>query len=588
MIDFTQLTDFVHSLNDHGLDFLFSDPQKNQNDTSTIFQNLQASIKCFHQAKGIESLFHKFVSADNEDIGLKIENIEKFLQKSGLDEHTQDGIHYILDVILAKIMHQMAQDINRSSHPQNLRHILSYFSQQKPEFLLIAESLLKIIPDQNHFAIEERGRASRTLVNNFKIEALFIYTSQDVRLTEPQKQFIFSWLNAFQKVYRKIQAIISATKEEQVEVAKIWFGKSLSQLKKDEHIPKADYLIPAFLKNYIQCLHDGDDEKLQKLGRGLVFSVNNEDMLRIMHALIQEDPELMQDTDMISKLYRELYQIMQEYREICTATKKNLSVIKDTISSISQQRREAEFLISPEHKQENKTLILGKRGQFELLDETRKNLEESSLQHLYEIWPIPPISQEIFNSVCQLKYMIPQGKDYMVNHFLYREKLLEFLMRLERVGIKIIKEPDIAVLTNSVQLESINYFKEGVYLGSTGHWNSQNQKPPAVICCTNPHALGNCHGHLLRHVCLRVFLGTGEFYESPFILDSTQRFGQMDEDAGIDALVMRPGLFLLEIPAEILAQWQKVQKSQLKSKLERVIEDKISREQKYSVVAAQA
>ena len=228
MIDFTQLTDFVHSLNDHGLDFLFSDPQKNQNDSSTIIQNLQGSIKCFHQAKGIESMFHKFVSADNEDIGLKIENIEKFLQKSGLDEHTQDGIHYILDVILAKMMHQMAQDQNRSSHPQNLRHILSYFSQQKPEFLLIAESLLKIIPDQNHFAIEERGRASRTLVNNFKIETLFIYTSQDGSLTEPQKQFSFFFFYAFEKVYRKIEHILSQTREEKVEAARIWFGRNVA------------------------------------------------------------------------------------------------------------------------------------------------------------------------------------------------------------------------------------------------------------------------------------------------------------------------------------------------------------------------
>lgn len=409
MIDFTLLSDFLHSLNDHGLGFLFSDQIK-YHDPGNIHRKLQESIKCFHQTKGIESIFHKLVSTDNVDIGLKIENIDKFLKKSGLPENTQAGINNLLDVILAKILSQMARDRNRTSHPQNLRHILSYFSEKKPDFLLIAESLLKIIPDQNHFAIEERGRASRTLVNNFKIETLYIYTSQDINLTEDQKQFVFLWLNAFQKVYRKIQEIITSTKDEKVQAAHIWFGKNLSQLKRDGDIPKADYLIPGFIKNFINCLLDGKDEELL------------------------------------------------------------------------------------------------------------------------------------------------------------------------RVGIKIVKHPDIAPVTNSVQLNFINYFKEGIYLGSTGHWNSQNQKPPSVICITNPHALGNCQGHMLRHVCLRVFLGTGEFYESPFILDSTQRFGQMDEDAGIDALIMRPGLFLLKIPPEILAQWKKVQKMQLKSKLDRIIEDKIEKE----------
>jgi len=577
MIDFTLLSDFVQSLNDHGLGFLFSNQIK-YHDTTTIHRNLQESIKCFHHAKGIESIFHKLVGTDNVDIGLKIENIDKFLKKSGLPENIQAGINNLLDVILAKILSRMARDRNRASHPQNLRHILSYFSEKKPDFLLVVESLLKIIPDQDQFAIEERGRASRTLVNNFKIETIYIYTSQDINLIENQKQFIFSWLNAFQKVYRKIQEILTGTKEEKVQAANIWFGKSLSQLKDDEDIPKADYLIPEFIKNFIKCVLDGKDEELLRVGRGLVLTVNNEDILRIMHTLIQDEAALKQSPETVNKVYHRIYLIMQEYRDICTTQKETLSALKDTMSSISHQRRGAEFLISPEHKQENKTLILGKKMHHELLDDTRKNLEEGNLQSLYEIWPISPISQAIFNFVCQLKSMIPQGKDYMVNHFLYQEKLLEFLMRLARVGMKIVKHPDIAIVTNSVQLNSINYFKEGLYLGSTGHWNSQNQKPPSVICITNPHALGNCQGHMLRHVCLRVFLGTGEFYESPFVLDSTQRFGQMDEDAGIDALIMRPGLFLLKIPPEILVQWKKVQKMQLKSKLDRIIEDKIEKE----------
>lgn len=582
MIDIAETTSFIRNLNDHGLRFLFSDHIRYQRDTASIYLDFQDAVQCFQQAGGIESIFEKLLSSDNVDIGLKIENIDNFLAQSGLPENIQAGVNRLLDIVLAKILHQMARDKNRSSHPQNLRHILSYFSQKKPEFLLIVESLLQIIPDQDNFAIEERGRASRTLVNNFKIETLFIYTSRDPNLDENQKQFIFSWLIAFQKVFRKIQEILTSTREEKLEVAKKWFGKNLSELKKDGHMPKADFLIPSFIRDYVESLKEGREEEFQKIGRGLVLSLNNEDILRMLHGYIQNDPGLSQNVELINALYHRLYRIMQEYREICTQQRDALYLIKDTMSAISQERREVEFLVSPEHKQENKTLILGKRTEYELLEETRQNLDESHLQHLYEIWPIPPISQSIFNSICQLKNMIPQGRDYLVNHYLYREKVLEFLMRLERVGIKIIKDPDIALLTNSVQLHIINYFKEGVYLGSTGHWNSQNQKPPSVICCTHPHALGNCLGHMLRHVCLRVFLGTGEFYESPFILDSTQRFGQMDEDAGVDALIMRPGLFLLEIPPVIMEQWQKVQKIQLKSKLEKIIDDKIDKERKYS------
>lgn len=321
MIVFNLLSDFIHTLNDHGLGFLFSDQIKYHAPT-TIHRNLQESIKCFHQAKGIESIFHKLVSTDNVDIGLKIENIDKFLKKSGLPENTQAGINNLLDVILAKILSQMARDRNRTSHPQNLRHILSYFSEKNPDFLLITESLLKIIPDQNHFAIEERGRASRTLVNNFKIETLYIYTSQDVNLTENQKQYIFLWLNAFQKVYRKIQEIITSTKDEKVQAANIWFGKSLSQLKADEDIPKSDYLIPVFIKNFIKYLLDGQEEELLRVGRGLVLIVNNEDILRIMHTLIQDEAALKQSPETVNKVYHRIYLIMQEYRDICTTQKK--------------------------------------------------------------------------------------------------------------------------------------------------------------------------------------------------------------------------------------------------------------------------
>jgi len=56
-----------------------------------------------------------------------------------------------------------------------------------------------------------------------------------------------------------------------------------------------------------------------------------------------------------------------------------------------------------------------------------------------------------------------------------------------------------------------------------------------------------------------------------------KRLVEMDEDAGIEALIMRPGLFLLEIPNEILVRWKAVQDIQRKSKLNAIIQNKIDK-----------
>jgi len=169
-----------------------------------------------------------------------------------------------------------------------------------------------------------------------------------------------------------------------------------------------------------------------------------------------------------------------------------------------------------------------------LLDETRINLKDGNPQHLFEIWPIPPISQEIFNAVSGLSCRLPKDHDIQFNHIFFKEKVLEFLMRLERLEIKVVKDPRVSVTTNAFQLSNFNIVKKGLYLGSTGCRQCPNQIPPSIICCTNPPSITNCLGHKVRHVFLRVFPGTGEFYESPFIIDSTPRYGSVDEEGLID------------------------------------------------------
>lgn len=580
---YEKLFQFIRSIDDHGLQFLFSSGEKNNKDgaywlnTVSIKTRLKDSIYILSTPENEDiqvRLLQEFPETDNYiDIGQRIINIEDFMDERPAPENVRLPVKHILDVLLAYKLLQIVMDKDRTAHPQNLRHILSYFQEKKPELLLIIKSLLIIIPDQDHFAIEERFRAGRLLVNNYRIETIFIYTSLCVSLDEARKEYVFSWLTSFQKVYRKIHEILFEKQKDKTVAAKKWFGNSITKLKKEGKIPKADHQIPGFLKKFIECFISKQHDEMARVGRCLLIAVKNEDILRIMHRIIHENITLSQNKHAVINLYHEMYTIMNEYRMICTEQQNSVPVMETTLAFISRQTRESEAIVSSEDT--NKTLILGIRTPHKLLDETKKNLYESSLQHLFEIWPIPSISQEVFNTVCKLKTMIPGDKNHLISHFLYREKLLEFLMRLERVGIKIVRKHDLPLITNAVQLNIFGLIKKGLYLGSTGHWNSPNHKPPSIICFTKPNAIGNCLGQPLRHIVLRVFLATGEFYESPFVLDSTQRYGQIEEESSLDSLLIHPGLFFVDIPPAILVNWGKKQQHQLNVKLGSIIEDRI-------------
>ncbi len=588
MIDQTSLKTFIDSLNDYNLDYFFSSEGKNSpdvahwNNSVNIYSDVKKLLSDLEAEQHVKRIFHELEVNNNADVGQKLDEIEDFEKDRDFCEKNIIAVNKILDVVLAKKLQKIALERGLTSHPQNLRNILSYFLIKKPELLLIIESLLTIIADHDHFAIEERSRASRVLVNNYRIETLFIYISISSDLTKYQKEFIFSWLTAFQKVYRKIHEILFDKQKDKMNVAKSWFNKTPTELKKGGLILREDHKITIFLREFIDNVLDNKNENLKKIGRSILLTVNNEEVLRRMHKIIGEDKHLSSLPEVVKKIYKEIYLIMNDYRRLCTAQRSSKVYLKNTYSFFSSQIRVAEALILSASKDCKKTPILGEKKEHVLLEATKKNLEESGMRHLFEVWPIPTISQVIFNTICKLKSMIPNEKEYLISHFLYREKLLEFLMRLERVGIGIIKKPDIPLITNAFQLNALGLIRKGVYLGSTGHWNSPNQKPPSVICCTNPNALGNCYGHMLRHMALRVFLATGEFYESPFILDSTQRFGQMDEEDVVDSLLIRPGLFLLDIPQEIADFWRHEQSHQMSSKLDKIIEQRINDERTYA------
>ncbi len=584
MADFTPLSEFVNSLNDYGLNFLFSSKGKKSphgahwHDPDTIYKDLERSIQFLNRTNDIRNILRDLTNPDHVNVGQKIEDIKGLQENINLPVDVISAVNTVLNVALASMLQKLVIDRGMSSHPQNLRHILIHFTVKKPELLLIIESLLNIVKEQDHFGIVERSRASKVLINSYRIETLFIYISQNESLKENEKEYVFSWLTAFQKVYIKIQETLFDKQKDKKKVAKEWFNTSSSQLKKDGHILREDYKLPIFINKFINSYLENRPKELQETGRSILLTIKNEDVLRIMHRTIHNDHNLASKPELVRKIYNEMYLIMHDYRKLCTTQRATKPYMEDTLSSFSPQIRESQLISSSTYISSKRTPILGQRNQYVLLEETRKNLEDSGMHHLFEVWPIPETSQEVFNTVCKLKDMIPSGQDHMVCHFLYREKLLEFLMRLERVGIKIVKRSDTPLITNAFQLDAMGVLKKGNYFGSTGHWNSPNQKPPSVICCTNPKALGNCYGHMLRHIAFRVFLATGEFYESPFILDSTQRFGQIDEDAEVESLLMRPGLFMLDIPDRILACWRQEQNRQMDTRLDKIIEDRIKYE----------
>jgi hypothetical protein len=247
-------------------------------------------------------------------------------------------------------------------------------------------------------------------------------------LSHIQKDFIFTWLSAQQKIYRKIRQLLFDKNKDRLIIARNWFNRSIDQLKTDECIPKGNHEIPQYIREFIEIfLHDKMEEAKQ-LGRCIVLDADNADILRILHTLIAEYENLRKDSDTINAMYHCIYQIMEEYHDICEQQLEYQQFLDSALSSVSRQTRESEALaLSIPHSQ---MPILGRKVSHDILPETVSNLFDSHLQHLCDIWPIPSLSQEIFNAVCRIKPLIPQSDDHMVSQLLgiRMEKFLKILL----------------------------------------------------------------------------------------------------------------------------------------------------------------
>lgn len=573
------LDDFIGSLSgcDHNLGFLFefADEMAGLLRLDAIQPSFREWVELLKEEQEFKDKVADLMH-ERQDIAHCLNGIESFLRTKKVQDENKPAINGILDIALSKILFEIVSNEKVPYHPQNLRHVLSYFSEKTAQFLLIIEPLLRIIPDQKRFALEERGRAARTLINNYDIETLFIYIACNPNLKEKDKEHILPWLVTYQKIYRRLQDYLYNQKQDKEKVAGEWFESSLSKLKKDDVVPVKDYQVPEFVRKFLSHFIVNNTEESLRIGKALVLVINNEDILRVIRRILNEDDRFSEDRRTVREIYRRLFLIMQEYREICTGKKRSEIEIKGKFAAISRERRVIEELTPGVTEQITKTPILGRRTQYDLLSDSKRHIEEGNLHHLFEIWPIPPVSQEIFNAICSLKEKLPEDPDIQFNQLIFQEKILEFLMRLERLGIRVVKDSLLPLITNAFQLNSLNLFSRGLYLGSTGCWQCLNQIPPSVICCTNPHSIMNCLGHKERHIFLRVFLGTGEFYESPFILDSTLRYGSVDEEGLLDGLVIRPGLFLLDIPDEIRKIWREAEHVQLSTTLDNTIWKRIA------------
>jgi hypothetical protein len=305
------------------------------------------------------------------------------------------------------------------------------------------------------------------------------------------------------------------------------------------------------------------NEALEK-GRKLILSVDTEDILRLLHKMFHVNPTFSNDRNFQKEIYKFFYAIIRDYKKIRSEEKSSRKALKNKFSYISQNRRESESIHSFVKGEEELTPVQGKIIRHPLMDKTEENLKEGDMLHLFNIWPIPETSQEVFNTICELKEHIPPGKEFEIDHFLYRETLLAFLMRLDRIGIKIKKKHGLPLITNAVQLNARHLIKPGAMIGSTGFWQEHTKQPPSVLCFARPHTIFNCRSEPLIHLVFRIYTGTGELYRSPFRIDSTPRFGLIDEEPGLDSLRIRMGLFLLDIPPKISEHWRQTQKEQLK------------------------
>ena len=475
-----------------------------------------------------------------------------------------------LDMCIVKILTETSGKYRNHVSPQLLLELLNFHKLRTPEFLIIIKPIIQIILGRekniNHVI---KSHACEVLINNYEIEAIFIYISRNTNLKEKEKQVLFQSLTAFQKIYRKFLELRVGIREKDL-ISLNWFGVSYNQLRqRGEWRDSFSNLV----KRFIAYLKKRNKNEAVQIGRFLVLRFNNEDILRIIHYEISRDPDLSFERPLAQFIYHQTFKVMQEFRKSYISQKVDTELTR-AISETEARTIDAMRMVTVGKVPASVVVKRLRKGahslkNYPILPEFMEKLDEFNLKALFELYPIPPVSQQIFSLLANIVDNMELGRDEFFHFIAYMEKLLIFLQRFTEMDIIAEKGSFYGLIKNPYQLNSLNLIKEGAYFASTGLWY-QNTIPPSIIRCISPNAIPNCIGVKDRHIFSRISLLTGGFRGSPFDLDSTNRY---DWDEEPETCLFRPGCLQITIPQSIQEMWEETQNIQ-KSVLKELIQEK--------------
>jgi hypothetical protein len=552
------------SLNDPSISsFLFSPLKPGYLDRKTLLERWQEAERLLGNLTDEEAWINlKAVCFPETPYDLRI--VEKFQDLAYFFPEQEATV--ILAGLIAKILSEVLSAHHPPVSPQLYIELLNLLLKISPEFLIVIEPLFKIILGQNPAL--RRGvktLACAVIISHFEVESIFIFIAGHPALQEEEKQILFQSLSAYQKIYRKFLELQDDIGDKDL-ISRNWFGEDYDQLKKQgEYRDSFSNLVTRF----IDCLRQKNKNAALQVGRFLVLRNNNEDILRLIHSRIQLS-NLKSDLVLTPFIYRQIYNIMQEFRREYISPKVREDLFQ-VFSDQQSQALESMGLITvgkvPAH-----LILQGLPTEdraplsYPLKDALQDRLAPYNLTALYDLHPIPLISQEILYQVGQIAESLDLKKEELVTFISYLERLLVFLQQLEEMNIPILLGPRYGLILNAFQMDSLSLIREGAYFASTGYW-LRSRVPPSLIRCISPHAIPNCLGVLDRHIFSRISPLTGAFRGTPFDLDSTNRY---DWDEEPETCQIRPGYFLIEIPTNLIHSWEQTQGLQKEALQEKI------------------
>jgi hypothetical protein len=559
------ITSQISRTDPSSLSFLFSPQKRGYLDRKTL-------LELWHEA---ETLLENLSDKDEEvwddlkavlfpetPYDLKIiENIQALY-----DFFPEGESSVLLQGLIAKIVLEVLSPNYPPVSPQLFIELLNFLLKLHTEFLIIIEPLSKVVLGKNPAL--KRGvktLACAVLISHFEVETLFIFCACHPSLREEEKQILFQSLSAYQTIYRKFLELQEEIGDKD-QISRNWFGEDYDHLKKrHEYRDSFSNLVTRF----IGFLRQKNKKEALQVGRFLVLRNTNEDILRLIHSRIQLS-NLKDDLLLTTFIYRQIYNIMQDFRREYISPE----VREDLFQVFSGQQSQAlesmglitigkvpAYLILQGLPSEDRTPLT-----YPLKDTLRDRLAPYNLTALFDLHPIPLLSQEILYQVGQIAESLELKKEELVTFISYLERLLVFLQQLEEMNIPILIGPRYGLILNAFQMNSLSLIREGAYFASTGYW-LRTRVPPSLIRCISPHAIPNCLGVLDRHIFSRISPLTGAFRGTPFDLDSTNRY-DWDEEA--ETCQIRPGYFIVEIPASLLHQWEQTQGLQKEALQEKI------------------